>query len=846
MSNDGGRRDHESETPKIVEDINESDDEEIPEDEAFDSEDERLFGHFFAGEDGEGKDEISKQRDTRMTSSSDDEVTSEEDTDDDDDDDNDGGQYMLDLLNKLDSSNDGGEDQKSKNDLSLAQMVKIPESDYSNSISKKGLTLDNLMEGIQDTQGFRELQKTLSSKTTTTPAPLDKKIASRVERKIAYKARSKDISRWVDIIQQNRQAESLDFKPKERLEMSRDVLVEKFQAKTSFEKEIEEALQEAGQQDEEAVLKIEEEALQDDLGANRLTMEEYKKRRGQLAQIRALMFYHERKRHHMKKIKSKKYRKIRKKQRDRLKESAIESAMEEDQDLAKELKEKEEVARIQERMTLAHKNTSKWAKRILKRGKNVDLDTRRALSAQVKRGDDLRRKIMGSEDEDSDENTDDENLIDSARKVLQETEDDSDPTHGKTGLFKLSFMRKGVQKQREQAREEARKLLMELEGNEIDDYDDMVEGEASEKNSVERDENELSAKEMSRVLEKGELVASSLEFGNSNAIATSNGIEIDLQTSEKPSSNRQVIDPSVAINSGNSECVTLMEFDKVESNTTDNSTISSKRHEKINSNNKGTNSASVAATKQVVVENGGEANPWMKTNSKKSTSTISAKKVLGKSVIDVAGATDILGVNKEHGEPAKLESKTQEAAFSGKSDEKKITSLTQEELVRRAFVGQNASEIEEEFKKEKEALVVENDPTRKVEKNNNVSDEVVGWGSWTGQGALAPKPQKLPKKLRAPKKKEEKRRRPDDYKPDVIINQKRLKKTANNFMLADVPHPYASRAEYEHAMLGGVGKEWNVSSSFKSMTRPQILTRSGKIIQPISKKAKQPRAAAKF
>ena len=90
--------------------------------------------------------------------------------------------------------------------------------------------------------------------------------------------------------------------------------------------------------------------------------------------------------------------------------------------LAKELKEKEEVARIQERMTLAHKNTSKWAKRILKRGKNVDVDTRRALSAQIKRGDDLRRKIMGSEDEDSDENSDDENLIESARKVLQETE----------------------------------------------------------------------------------------------------------------------------------------------------------------------------------------------------------------------------------------------------------------------------------------------------------------------------------------------------------------------------------------------------------------------------------------
>ena len=65
-------------------------------------------------------------------------------------------------------------------------------------------------------------------------------------------------------------------------------------------------------------------------------------------------------------------------------------------------------------------------------------------------------------------------------------------------------------------------------------------------------------------------------------------------------------------------------------------------------------------------------------------------------------------------------------------------------------------------------------------------------------------------------------------------------------MLGDVPHPYATRAEYEQAMLGGVGKEWNVSSAFKSMTRPEILTRSGKIIQPISKKAKQARAPAKF
>jgi len=850
VPDDMGESYDQSQTPKIVEEINDSDDEEIPEDEAFNSEDERLYGHFFEnGDDDEEEDdnEIHGKKKMSSASSSENEVTSEED--DDDDEEEEDGQYMLDLLNKLDDSRSA--DGKDVKKFSVAQMVKIPESEYSNTISKKGLTLDNLMEGIQDTQGFRDLQKSLSSKPSTTPAPLDKKISGRTERKIAYEARSRDVSRWVDIIQENRRAESLDFKPKERTGLTRDMLVDKFKAKTDFEKEIEQALEEAGQQDEEAVLKKEDEALQDDLGANRLTMEEYKKRRGQLAQIRALMFYHERKRHQMKKIKSKKYRKIRKKQRDRLKESAMESAMEQDQDLAQELKEKEEIARIQERMTFAHKNTSKWAKRILKRGKNVDIDTRRALSAQLKRGDDLRRKMMGSEDEDSDGNSDDENLIESARKVLQETEDDSDPTHGKTGLFKLSFMQKGVQKQREQAREEARKLLGELEGNEMDDYDNIVQKEESENDMGYKEVKTLSAKEMSSVLEKGELVASSLEFGNSNAIATSNGIEIDLQGDDANSAtedSKEAVGPSVTANSGNSEYVTVMEFDKVSSKASDRAKNSSKEVVNNKSTKKEIKKASVAGSKRVVVEDGDEANPWMKSNSEKGPITKSAKKAKRKGVIDVEGATDILDADKEDDDMAKR-GKSRGNSLSeehGNRDDQRIASLTQEELVRRAFVGQNESEIEEEFKKEKEAVVAENDPTRKVGKVKGASDDVVGWGSWTGQGAPPPRPRKLPKKLQAPKKKEEKRKRFDDYKPDVIINKKRLKKTANNFMLADVPHPYASRAEYEQAMLGGVGREWNVSSSYKNMTRPEILTRSGKLIQPISKKAKQSRPAAKF
>ncbi|KAG7356276.1 UTP14 domain containing protein [Nitzschia inconspicua] len=852
----GGNNAHSSKNnqrqPKIVEDndiVDSDDDEEIPEDEAFNSEDERLFGHFFQDDDGEQrkkKNTLDSSEDVDVTTDEEDDDDDDEDNSDDDDDEDDDGQYMLDLLNKLDASND--RDQKQ----SLSKMGIIPESDYSNSISKNGLTLDNLMASIQDTQGFRDLQKTFAKQQTATTAPLSNVVANRMERKLVYESRSKDISRWVKVVQENRKAETLDFKPKERAQLTREVLVDKFEPKTDFEKEIEQALEDAGQQDEEAVLKAEEEALQDDLGANRLTMEEYKKRRGQLAQIRALMFYHEQKRHHMKKIKSKKYRRIRKKQRERLKESALEAAMEQDEDLAQELKEKEEVARIQERMTLAHKNTSKWAKRILKRGKNVDVDTRRALSAQLKRGDDLRRKMMGEQSSDDESSaTDDEDLVKAARNVLQDTEESQDPTNGKTGLFKLSFMQKGIQKQREQAKEEARKLLEELQANEMDDYDNFMksdegDGEAKPAPRI------ASAKEMEKVLPKGELVAKSLEFGNSNTLATSGGIDIDLggeHDSDEESDNCKRKAP---------EFEEIEEFvSTMDANKRSSSQASSKDQEAEASHSskkkRKASPSSPSPMEKTLEQIDEDVNPWIQHAGSNDSSepnqnveiSRSAKRAKQKGLVDIAGAVGILDAAQNAKRSHDSASKPEEGHVDT-TGEKMLTSLTQEELVRRAFVGQSEKEIDEEFEKEKEAMSAENDPTRK-KKEDKTSDDVAGWGSWAGKGALPPKPRKLPKKLQAPKRKlEDEPKRLDHAKPGVIINQKRMKKTANNFMLGDVPHPYATRLEYEQAMLGGIGKEWNVSSSFKSLTRPEILTRSGRIIQPISKKAKQPRPAAKF
>src|SRR5688572_26205739 len=111
--------------PKIADrPVTESDDEEIPEDEAFNSEDERMYGHFFNKKKGSEESEVSSDEGSDDADDDDDDI----DDDDDDDDENDvddGGQYMLNLLEKLDTV------QTKRDSSSLSQMTHLPESEFS-------------------------------------------------------------------------------------------------------------------------------------------------------------------------------------------------------------------------------------------------------------------------------------------------------------------------------------------------------------------------------------------------------------------------------------------------------------------------------------------------------------------------------------------------------------------------------------------------------------------------------------------------------------------------------------------------------------------------------------------
>ena len=363
---------------KAADKVLDLEDEDIDEDEAFNSDDERRWGHFFDTSSKKSSQKVAPDEDQDSQSTSDD--NGDDDgilSNDDDSADGDDGQYMLELLENLDDK-----DKKKRTELTSGHHYSTPESEFSASVVQgTHLTMEQLMSGISNTKGFSSLAKSIatisggSNKLATAKTPASRIMSERAMRKVQYEEQSKNVSLWTEAIQENRKAETLDFRCKERMCVTREGLVSTFTPATDFEKEIEKALEAAGAATEEDIQRKEQDSVfggngelyDDDLGAATLTLQEYKRRQGELAKMRALMFYEEIKMHHINKIKSKKYRKIRKKQRHNTKQKELEAQLDDNPELLKELQEKEEMERMKERMTLAHKNTSKWAKQQLGR-----------------------------------------------------------------------------------------------------------------------------------------------------------------------------------------------------------------------------------------------------------------------------------------------------------------------------------------------------------------------------------------------------------------------------------------------------------------------------------------------
>ena len=689
--------------------LNDSEDEEIDDEAAFNSEDEKMYGALFASKKAATEILSDEEEDESLQEIKDSDDDASDSDSEDEEDDNDGGQFMLEMLEKLDAK----PETDSKPNLLAA------ESEFSAAVLHGAkLSMEQLMQGIQDeSKSYKILQKDMaqltglnSSKLQTTQTPAAKVISERAKRQVHYDETRKDVSQWTHAVQQLRNAESLDFRCKEVAQLTSAGLVSDFTPQSKFEREISKALEEAGAVSEQQIISHEDRAaFDDDLGLKSLTMEEFQARRAQLAKMRALMFYEEQKAHRINKIKSKKYRKIRKKQLAKEQANSLEAQLAEDPDLAREMQEKEELERMKERMTLAHKNTSKWAKHQIERRRkgNLDEDAKQALAAQLRTGEELRRKTKALRNGNaSDDDEDDEHLVNQARALLTET---LEPPEEKSGLLSMRFMQRGIEIQRNRAKEEARKLLEELEANmedeavsEVDEEDDekiLVKSSPINKESISTT-NPTNAEDL---LKDGKLVATNLQFGKSNVVTVSGGIDINDGSganADAPKGHTHTIEVSASI----VETPNLV--------TSDDEMKSGQPH---NRRGKRQNAATEETT------NTSSSNPWMTVTTKKPkkgdtraeamdvteaanailkdtkkkvaiNKTETATKTFG-SVEKIETSTSIVDPTKSTKNTATIDKEA--------TQDTSVLDLSQEDLVRRAFAAPTDAELEEELEQER-------------------------------------------------------------------------------------------------------------------------------------------------
>jgi len=499
------------------------DDEEIDEDEAFDSEDEKKYGVFFEKDDededededenledysndeegydlsemlNDNKKEISlkKQEKSLLPINNEEEFEElgegmsdiESENEEENDINNENDDNLVSFIDSLDSNK-----RKSEYDLDKEEIRQIKkhkdimneaydESEYNlQPKAKQGKKLDikDFVGALSDDVGFGNLKKQLVQlekpsnivKKEVLTAPLSKREQDRLEREVAYEQTNKEVSKWTNIIKKNREADHIVFNNDEQKSVRTNAsLTTHFKPQTSLESDINKLMEEAGVTEKK-------EAKFEELELNKISPEEIKERRRELQRMRSLLFYQEQKMKKAAKIKSKAYHRILKKEKQRKQnELSLEQLEELDPELAEKERMKLETERARERVTLRHKNTGKWARRMLQRGNDVNEETRQAIIDQLNQHENLKRKIQDVGDDSDEYESNDEAYDDDvdaikakAMSQLDKMEDNIDNEEKpQKGIFAMKFMQKAFEKQRNLAKQSIIDMKKEMEEDE--------------------------------------------------------------------------------------------------------------------------------------------------------------------------------------------------------------------------------------------------------------------------------------------------------------------------------------------------------------------------------------------
>ena len=178
---------------------------------------------------------------------------------------------------------------------------------------KTNVKLIDLLKSSKDESGnLKKVLRKLEKKKTLNK-PLEKTVSDLIKRKTYYQQTSKEVSKWDETVQANRVADQLVFplkQPTFKLQPANDV-VKHFVPKTEMEIEIDQMLKKSENvfKENKMLTEAEEKYLK------AMSFEEAKLRHKELQKMRALLSYQEAKMKRLRKIKSKRYHRILKREK---------------------------------------------------------------------------------------------------------------------------------------------------------------------------------------------------------------------------------------------------------------------------------------------------------------------------------------------------------------------------------------------------------------------------------------------------------------------------------------------------------------------------------------------------
>eukprot|EP00873_Tetraselmis_striata_P003871 jgi/Tetstr1/424135/TSEL_014744.t1 len=896
-------------------------DEEINEDEAFNEEDKRLYSDWFPISDEE-EDVVDGEEAADVDggqSSGAGLLDSEEEEGDDDDEEGDEADDMFadwgegapegsgDEEEEEGAGGEGDEEDGAAHEQMLAGITgkrgpskqsmvlseAYPEDEYNLNPStttagapSSGLSVSKLLAGLSGVGGKglggarKELEK-LERSAGPVDAPLPSNIAARAERIAAYDDTKRDVTKWQPLVKANREAPTLKFDgPRDslpRAAVSTASLAATFRPATGLEEEVAAMLEAAGASDGRAVEETEEA-----LALKKLTVEEAQERRAKLAQMRALLFYHETKAKHLKKIKSKAYhRKLKKSAKHKAGLGGEEG--EEGEEVMRLEAEKAAVDRAAERISLKHRNTSRWARRALKRGQMVmDEGTKEAIAEQLRLGQELRQKAErmgrpagsdsdgGGGGDSSTDASDDEGgayggrrTTAAARQAAMDILESSGLPDGEVpakGLFALPFMQRAMERKRAEADGAARATLEEIAAEEALASGAVKDADAAEPVPEGGHAGRMSfgAPSAHAGIRGGDGEDDDAEDGG-DGVGYGYGLESDsdgeggdqLAAEEEAAAGggepvadkrrRRSRGKKQAATAGPGGGATVSSLPRASLAVPEaaGKTPHARAFEAPPSGAAKRGGAGPVPAVSVAGQAGGKA-PSAPVEG--GASFVKAAKFGGAKAgfvfkmgpkglgyyPDGSGSTGKKGGKKRGGgrggRGAQAGSAAADAGTVMLSAEGAANGKprNQQDLIKMAFAG---DDVEAEFAEAKRAEVEAELPAVET------PGLVPGWGMWAGQ-------QREPRWMKEERAKAEQARkraaaeRADAKKGAVVITEKWDKK-ASKYAVESVPHGFGSVELYEAAVRHPLGEEYNTDLAFRNMTRPAVLKTSGVLIDPI-------------